>query len=92
MHRLLKWSTELTETRKKMNLLMYLHYLMGLGPNSQKIPQNSEKQIRIPLTEKRRISGASRSEKMFEHISIISNNFCTFVWALHKVNIQDCRL
>ena len=25
-----------------------LHYLMGLGPNTKKIPQNSGKQIRIP--------------------------------------------
>ena len=24
------------------------HYLMGLGPNTKKIPQNSGKQIRIP--------------------------------------------
>ena len=24
------------------------HYLMGLGPNPKKIPQNSGKQIRIP--------------------------------------------
>ena len=26
----------------------YPHYLMGLGPNPKKIPQNSGKQIRIP--------------------------------------------
>ena len=34
------------------------------------------------LTEKGRISGASRSEQMFEHISIISNNFCTFFFSI----------
>ena len=26
----------------------YWHYLMGIGPNTKKIPQNSGKQIRIP--------------------------------------------
>ena len=44
------------------------------------------------LTEKGRLIGASRSEQMFEHISIISNNFRTFLGALYRVNIQDCRL
>ena len=29
---------------------------------------------------------------MFEHISIITSNFRVFVWALDRVNIQDCRL
>ena len=48
--------------------------------------------IGTALTEKGRLIGASRSEQMFEHISIISNNFRTFVWALYRVNIQDCRL
>ena len=49
-----KYSDELsTLTRKNMNLpysiRMYLtHYLMELGPNTKKIPQNSGKQIRIP--------------------------------------------
>ena len=28
--------------------LLAKHYLMGLGPNQKKIPQNSGKQIRIP--------------------------------------------
>ena len=32
------------------------------------------------------ISGASRSDQMFEDISIISNHFLTFVWALNRVN------
>ena len=44
-----------------------------------------------PLNEKGRLSGVSRSEQMFEHISIISNNFRTFFQTLHRVNIQDCR-
>ena len=46
----------------------------------------------IQLTEKERLIGASQSEQMFEHISIISNNFHTFIWELYRVNIQDCRL
>ena len=32
------------------------------------------------------LSGASRSDQMFEDISIISNHFLTFVWALNRVN------
>ena len=44
------------------------------------------------LTEYGRLSGAFLSEKMFEPISIITRNFRVFVWALDKVNIQDCRL
>ena len=36
------------------------------------------------LTEKGRLIGASRSEHMFEHISIISNNFRTFLGALYS--------
>ena len=44
------------------------------------------------LTEKGRLSGASLSEQMFEHISIISNNFCISFSALDRRNIQDCRL
>ena len=44
------------------------------------------------LTEKGRLSGASQSEQMFEHIFFRSNNFRTFVMALGRVNIQDCRL
>ena len=31
-----------------MQALHGAHYLMGLGPNTKKIPQNSGKQIRIP--------------------------------------------
>ena len=27
---------------------VWIHYLMGIGPNTKKIPQNSGKQIRIP--------------------------------------------
>ena len=48
--------------------------------------------IEVALTEKGRLSGASLSEKMFEHISIISNNFCTFFSALDRRDILDCRL
>ena len=40
------------------------------------------------LTENGQLSGVSRSE----HISIISNNFCTFVWALLRGDIQVCWL
>ena len=48
--------------------------------------------VLTPLTEYGRLSGASLSEQMFEHISITTNNFRTFSWALDRVNIQDCRL
>ena len=48
--------------------------------------------LNVALTEKGRISGASRNEQMFEDISIISNNSRTFVWALHRVNMQVCLL
>ena len=48
--------------------------------------------IEVALTEKGRLSGASLSEKMFEHISIITSNFRVFVFALDRVNIQDYRL
>ena len=34
--------------------------------------------LEIALTDKGRLSGASLSEQMFEHISIISINFRTF--------------
>ena len=42
--------------KKRLEILLYIfifdiscrHYLMGLGPNTKKIPQNSGKQIRIP--------------------------------------------
>ena len=49
-------------------------------------------QISISLTEKERLSGASGSGEMFEDIANISNYFRTFVWALHRVNMQVCRM
>ena len=37
-----------TDRDNNMNLKYFIHYLMELGPNTKKIPQNSGKQIRIP--------------------------------------------